>query len=96
MQVLPSLQTLDGKDRSGEEVDTDECMDDNQEDVDDDEEDDYGDEQDFEADGVKARKFDLKKMEEGISAKDGAEDVKETIGSDGEDGVVDLPVDAEV
>ena len=63
---------MDGKDRDGDGVDTEECMDDVQEDVDDDVEDDYGDEQDFEAEGIKARKFDLKKMEEGMSAKEGA------------------------
>lgn len=64
MTLIPCLTTMDGKDREGEDRDTDEFEDDNNEGCDDDE-DDYGDEQDFEAEGAKARNLDLNKIGEG-------------------------------
>lgn len=48
-ELLPGLQTLDGIDREGNDVNTDDY--DANEERDEDDEDDYGDEQDFQADG---------------------------------------------
>ena len=43
MELIPTLTTLDGRDRNGSEVDTDECQEENN-DAREDDEDDYGDE----------------------------------------------------
>ena len=59
------MEIIDGKDRLGGEVDSEDGLDGNGDDAVDDEED-YGDEQDFEAEGVKARTLDFKSKGKGV------------------------------